>query len=62
MLPTRRSGDAPVDLKARRQAGTLDVLSCRFEAAAPGATDREAVRTALSRHATALGLAVQPPN
>lgn len=51
---------ARVDLKARRQAGRLEVLSCRFEAASPRPADREAVRTALARYATALGLALQP--
>lgn len=51
---------ARVDLKARRQAGALDVLSCHFEAATPSPADREAVRSALTRYATALGLALQP--
>ncbi len=51
---------ARVDLKARRQAGALDVLSCHFEAAAPSPADREAVRSALTRHAGALALELTP--
>ncbi|MCU0290888.1 MAG: winged helix DNA-binding domain-containing protein [Thermoanaerobaculaceae bacterium] len=51
---------ARLDLKAHRKAGTLQVLSCHFEDHAehgtPSATDREAVRTALARHAEAIGL------
>ena len=49
--------DARLDLKADRRAGTLRILSCRFEAGdtAPPAA-REAVRVATARLGTALGL------
>ncbi|MHC4829655.1 MAG: winged helix-turn-helix domain-containing protein [Planctomycetota bacterium] len=47
-----------VDLKANRKAGQLHLLSCRFEEGGrrPAPADREAARSALERHAGALGL------
>ncbi len=54
---------ARFDLKAERKAGRLQVLSCRFEGTGndrpASASDGEAARTALARHAEALGLRVQ---
>jgi hypothetical protein len=48
------------DLKADRAASRLHVLSCHFEGDDPSEADRTATRTALERHARALGLAVGP--
>lgn len=54
---------ARVDVKARRAAGELHVLACHFEEKGPRgrapACDREAARSAIHRHATALGLTVR---
>ena len=54
---------ARVDLKAHRAAGELRVLACHFETKGPrghpSRADREAARTAIDRHAMALGLAVR---
>ena len=51
---------ARVDLKADRQNGNLHILSHRFEAADTrgnvSAADREALRTAVTRYAGAIGL------
>ena len=51
---------ARVDVKARRDAGRLDVVACHFETTGARdracAEDREAVRTAVGRHAAATGL------
>ena len=49
---------ARVDLKARMAAGTLEVLSLRFEGEGrpPSTADKEAARTALARYSGALGL------
>ena len=53
---------ARVDLKAERKAGYLRVLSCHYESnGGKGGTaprDRHAVRCALSRYASAVGLAI----
>jgi hypothetical protein len=50
---------ARVDLKAERAAGTLRVLTCRYEGTGgpepPDAATAEAVQTALARYAGALG-------
>jgi uncharacterized protein YcaQ len=48
---------ARLDLKADRKIGSLNVLSSHYEDE-PSATSREAVRTALDRFATAVGLTV----
>ncbi len=47
---------ARVDLKADRKAGVLRTLSLHFEDDEPSAAAREAVRSALERHAVAVGL------
>jgi uncharacterized protein len=51
---------ARVDVKADRAAGVVRALACHYEAGVPArrapAADREAVRTAVGRHAAALGL------
>jgi uncharacterized protein YcaQ len=53
---------ARVDVKADRGVGRLRAVSCHFENPPGGgrvpASDKEAVRTALDRHAAAIGLAV----
>src|SRR5204863_7476877 len=52
---------ARVDVKAHRAAGRLDIVACHFEERAArgraSSEDREAVRTAVLRHARAMGLA-----
>jgi uncharacterized protein YcaQ len=50
-----------VDVKADRAAGVLRAVACHYEAPGrrPPAADREAVRTAIERHASALGLDVE---
>jgi hypothetical protein len=54
---------ARVDLKADTRAGTLQVLTLRYEGTGrddpPTATEHEATTSALERYAAALGLAVQ---
>ncbi|HNX50249.1 MAG TPA: crosslink repair DNA glycosylase YcaQ family protein [Thermoanaerobaculaceae bacterium] len=56
---------ARVDLKARRRAGTLDVLSCHLESAggkeSSRASEREAIRVALARYAQSLRLELVGP-
>jgi hypothetical protein len=47
---------ARVDLKCDRKAGRIDVLSTRFEEAHASASHREAVQTAIARHAEMLKL------
>ncbi len=47
---------ARVDLKADRKAGVLAVLALRFEDNEPMAVRKRAARSALERHANALGL------
>jgi uncharacterized protein YcaQ len=53
---------ARFDLKAERKKGALRVLSCRYEGSDPGRPSKpahgEAARSALERHASALGLQV----
>ena len=49
---------ARVDVKCHRKAERIDVLSCRYEGDDPTAADREAVRTAVERHAGLLDMAV----
>ena len=50
---------ARVDVKADRTAGVVRAVACHYERGKrPPAADREAVRTALERHARAVGLAV----
>lgn len=55
---------ARMDLKARRSAGQIEVLSCRFEstgtARSNSAAERAAAAVALQRHAEALQLATSP--
>jgi uncharacterized protein YcaQ len=48
---------ARVDVRAERAAGRLRVVATHFEGR-PSSADREAVRTAVARHARATGLAV----
>jgi uncharacterized protein YcaQ len=48
---------ARVDVRAERAAGRVRVVATHFEGRATSA-DREAVRTAVERHARAVGLAV----
>ncbi len=54
---------ARVDVKAHRKDGVLRVVACHFETTGPRgrvpAADREAARSAIARHAAALGLAVE---
>jgi len=50
---------ARVDLKADRGAGRVRLLALHHEAGHPSPADREAVRTALARHAAGVGLS--PP-
>jgi len=47
---------ARVDLKCDRKAGTINLLSCRFEDETPSSAQQEAVRTAVERHARMLGM------
>lgn len=51
---------ARVDLKAHRRDGTIEVRALHYEATAPSSADREAVRTALERHALSVGLEPRP--
>lgn len=51
---------ARVDLKADRKAGAIEVLSRRFEGESPSSAHREAVRTAVERHARLLDVSIRP--
>lgn len=48
-----------VDLKADRSAGQLDVVARHYERSSPLSDDREAVRSALERHARSVGLGLR---
>jgi uncharacterized protein len=51
---------ARVDVRADRSAGSLRAVAAHFEPGHDDGSVREAVRTAVARHASALGLAVTP--
>ncbi len=51
---------ARVDLKCNRKVGRIDLLSCRYERDDPSAADRQAVLSAIDRHARLLDMA--PPD